>query len=286
MKLNIITLCSIGAIIAGMYAGCKPEKYNEGNGLSSTDLKASFSVTPVAGKANYYVLNADTKSVLGVKWDLGDGTDPAILPIGKPTDTVFFPDAGKYTVTLYAIGKGGDIKTVAQDVTVATSDPSAGNLVLGSKMSASDDAYWNHITISDGVTFAIDNGRMVAKGGNYGHAGVWQAIDVVAGRKYQIDMTVDGSGATDTWFEVYFGTKQPVIGKDYSDGGARLAINTWTGCGKTAFNGKLSAIQCAGSGNTITAAATGKMYLLIKSGGSNLGLTGIGFTKVTVRGVK
>jgi hypothetical protein len=280
MKLNIIKACALGVLAIGMYEGCRPEKY-DGNGLTSTDLKATFTVTPVSGKANYYVLNADTKGVLAVKWDLGDGA-----AISKPTDTVFFPDAGKYTVTLTAIGKGGETKTASQDISVATSDPSAGNLVLGSNMAASDDAFWNHITISNGVTFAIDNGKMVAKGGGYGHAGIWQAIDVVAGRKYQIDMNVDGSGASDTWFEVYFGTKQPVNGSDYSDGGARLAINTWTGCGKTPFNGKLSAIQCAGSGNVVTAAATGKMYLLIKSGGNNLGLTGIEFTKVTLRGVQ
>jgi PKD repeat protein len=280
MKLNIIKACALGVLAIAMYEGCKPEKF-EGNSLTSPDLNASFSVMPVAGKANYYVLTADTKGVLAVKWDLGDGA-----AISKPTDTVFFPDAGKYTVTLTAIGKGGASKTASQDITVATSDPSAGNLVLGSNMAASDDAFWNHITISSGVTFAIDNGKMVAKGGGYGHAGIWQAIDVVAGRKYQIDMNVDGSGASDTWFEVYLGTKLPVNGSDYSDGGARLAINTWTGCGKTAFNGKLSAIQCAGSGNTVTATATGKMYLLIKSGGNNLGLTGIEFTKVTLRGVK
>jgi hypothetical protein len=280
MKLNIIKACALGVLAIGLYEGCKPEKYEE-NSLNSSELQATFTVTPVAGKSNYYVLNADTKGVLGVKWDLGEG---GTLSIGKATDTVFFPDAGKYTVTLHAIGKGGVIKTASQDIDVAMSDPSAGNLVLGSNMQANDDAFWNHITISPGVTMAIDNGKMVAKGGNYGHAAVWQAIDVVAGRKYQIDMNVEGSGASDTWFEVYFGTQQPT-GSDYSNGGARLAINTWTGCGKTAFNGKLSGIQCAGSGNTVTAATTGKMYLLIKSGGNNLGLTGIGFTKVTLRGI-
>jgi hypothetical protein len=280
MKLNIIKACALGAMAIAMYSGCRPEKVGDGNGLSSPDLTASFTVTPVAGKTNYYVLNAESKGVLGVKWDLGDG--PAI---GKTIDTVFFPDAGKYTIILTAIGKGGESKTTSQDVEVVTSDPAAGNLILGSNMEAGDDTFWNHITMSPGVTFAIDNGKMVAKGGNSGHAGIWQAIDVVAGRKYQIDMNVSGSGATDTWFEVYLGATQPANGSDYSDGGARLAINTWTGCGKTAFNGKLSAVQCAGSGNTFTATKTGKIYLVIKSGGSNLGLTGIAITKVTFRGI-
>jgi PKD repeat protein len=279
MKLNIIKACALGVLAMGLYTGCKPEEH-EGNGLTSPDLKASFTVTPVAGKSNYYVLNADTKGVLAVKWDLGDGA-----AIRKPLDTIFLPDAGKYTVSLTAIGKGGESKISSQDITVVASDPTAGNLVLGGKMTATDDVYWHHITISPGVTFALDNGKMVAKGGNYGHAAIWQAIDVVAGRKYKVDMSASGSGATDTWFEVYVGTNLPADGQDYSDGGKRLAINTWAGCGKTAFNGKLSAIQCDGAGNTFTAAATGKMYLLIKSGGANLGLTGIGITNVEFRGV-
>jgi hypothetical protein len=282
MKLNIIKICSVGAVIIGIYTGCKPEKYGEGNGLTSPDLNASFTVTPVAGKANYYVLNADTKGVLGVKWSLEEGLDPAV---GKSVDTVFYPDAGTYTVTLYAIGIGGETKTTTQNVIVPKSDPNAGNLVLGSKMAAGDDAFWNHITISPGVTFAIENGKMVAKGGGYGHAGIWQAIDVVAGHKYMVDMLASGSGATDTWFEVYVGTKLPVNGQDYSDGGKRLALNTWTGCGNKPFSGKLSSIQCDGAGNTFKAATTGKMYLLIKSGGSNLGLTGIAITKVEFRGI-
>jgi PKD repeat protein len=282
MKLNIIKACALGAMVIAMYSGCRPERIGDGNGLTSPDLTASFAVTPVAGKANYYALNADNKSVLGVKWDLGDGGDPAV---GKTVDTVFYPDAGTYTVKLYAIGKGGETKIATQDVVVPKSDPNAGNLVLGSKMGPNDDAFWNHITMNAGVTFAIDNGKMVAKGGNGGHAGIWQAIDVVAGHKYMVDMLASGSGATDTWFEVYVGSQQPVNGQDYSDGGKRLAINTWAGCGKTNFSGKLSKVQCDGAGNTFTAATTGKMYLLIKSGGANLGLTGIAITNVELRGI-
>lgn len=279
MKRSITKVIAGAIIVTGIYAGCKPEKF-EGNGLTSNDLQAAFNVTPVPGKPNYYILKADTKGVLAVKWDTGDGA-----AISKSVDTVFFPDAGNYSILLTAIGKGGVSKTSTQQLTVSTSDPSAGNLVKGANMGTGDDAFWNHITISSGVTFAIEDGKMVAKGGNNGHAAVWQAIDVVASRTYKVDMNVSGSGATDTWFEVYVGTKQPVNGQDYSDGGARIALNTWAGCGKTAFNGKLTSISCAGSGNTLKFDKSGTVYLLIKSGGSNLGLTGIGFNKVTFRGV-
>lgn len=284
MKSNIIKACFIGVLAAGIYSGCKPDQFEKGNGLTAEDLNATFSVTPVPSSANKFVLQANEGAgLLGVNWDLGDGagSNP-----GKMRDTVFIPDAGKYTITLTAIGKGGLTKTSTQDVTVATSDPEAGNLIKGAGMLAADDAQWTHLAISDGVTFAIDNGKMVAKGGNYGHAGVYQAVDVVAGKKYKVDMLVSGSGATDTWFEVYADSKAPVAGQDYTSSNKLISLNTWAGCGKTTFSGLLSAISCSGNGNTITFPTTGKIYLVIKSGGANLGLTGIGFTNVQFRGVK
>jgi hypothetical protein len=285
MKLNSIKtyLVATGIVAVGIYAGCKPEKFGEGNGLSSPNLNASFTVTPVANKANYYVLKADETGVLAVKWDLGDGAGSAV---GKATDTVFYPDAGKYTITLTTVGKGGTQKTASQDVTVATSDPVAGNLVLGGNMAASDDAYWTHLTFSAGVTMSISDGKMVAIGGNGGHAAVAQAIDVIGGKKYKVDMLVSGSGATDTWFEVYVDTKVPQNGVDYPSSNKLISLNTWAGCGKTAFSGKLSALSCSGvdSKNVFSFPNSGKVYLVIKSGGSNLGVTGISFTKVEFRG--
>jgi hypothetical protein len=290
MKLKLIKACSIilGVLAVGIYIGCKPDKFSgEGNGLTPKAFSASFTITPLSGKPNYYVLNANSTGVQSVSYDLGDGggTSP-----GKFVDTVFYPDAGVYNVTVTALGYiGGVSKTSApQIITVATSDPKSGNLVIGGKMTAADDASWTHITISPGVTFVLDpsKGVMVASGGNWGHAAVYQAINLVAGQKYAVDMLISGSGATDTWFETYVGSKAPAQGTDYSDGGIKIALNTWNGCGKTAFSGKLSAISCNGAGNTFTAATTGKYYLLIKSGGSNLGVTGISFTNVTLRGVQ
>lgn len=285
MKLNSVQtyLIAAGIVAVGIYAGCKPEKLGEGNGLSSPNLNAAFTVTPIANKPNYYLLKADASSALAVKWDLGDGGGSAI---GKAIDTVFYPDAGKYTITLTAIGKGGTQKTASQDVTVATSDPVAGNLVLGGNMAASDDAFWTHLTFSPGVTMAISDGKMVALGGNGGHAAVAQAIDVVGGKKYKVDMLVSGSGATDTWFEVYVDTKVPQNGVDYPSSNKLISLNTWAGCGKASFSGKLSALSCSGvdTKNVFSFPNSGKVYLVIKSGGSNLGATGISFTKVEFRG--
>jgi hypothetical protein len=284
MKSNIIKACFLGALTIGMYAACKPDQFEKGNGLTADDLNPAFSITPLTGSANKFILQAqEGPGLLGGKWDLGDG---AGSNAGKLRDTVFIPDAGKYTITFTAIGKGGISKTSSQDLTVATSDAEAGNLVKGAAMQAGDDAQWTHLAIMPGVTFAIENGKMVAKGGNGGHAGIYQAIDVVANKKYSVDMTVSGSGATDTWFEVYADSKAPVSGQDYSSENKLISLNTWAGCGNATFSGLLSKISCSGKGNTITFPTTGKIYLVIKSGGANLGLTGISFTKVQFRGVK
>ena len=284
MKLNIIKIFSIGALAVGIYTGCQPEDGGDGNGLTSANIEASFTITPVAGKMNTYALKANENGVLGVKWAKGDGSAASV---GKAIDTVFFPDAGKYTIMLTAIGKGGEEKTTSQDVTVATSDPVAGNLIVGGKMEAADDAKWLRLPIGNGVDFALAGGKMTATGGGWGHKGIYQAVDVVAGKKYKVDMLVSGGGAVNTWFEVYVGTAVPEAGKDYSDGGKRLALNTWAGCGNANFNGKFSSVSCdAPAGNTVQFATTGKVYLVIRTGGEYLGANGISVDNVEFRGVK
>ncbi len=282
LKINLTKVVTLVActLTIGLYSGCRPDDSDVDNGLTSPDLAAAFTITPVTGKINTYVLKAEENGVVAIKWDKGTGS----VSIGKAIDTAYFPDAGTYTVTLVAVGKGGVEKSASKEITVATSDPIAGNLLLGAKMQDGDAQYWTPITYSAGVSFAISNGKMVATGGNGGHAGVYQAIQVEEGKKYKVDMTISGSGATDTWFEVYVGKAVPVQGSDYNDGGTRIALNTWAGCGQTAFNGKLSAITCSGSGNIITFPTSGTAYLVIRSGGANLGITGIAFTDVEFRG--
>ncbi|HEU0227771.1 MAG TPA: DUF1735 domain-containing protein [Arachidicoccus soli] len=123
--------------------------------------------------------------------------------------------------------------------------------------------------------------------GGYDQAGVYQAIQVKANLPYKVDMNVEGSGANNVWFEIWISSKQPVDGQDVTaswDPTAKtlLGINTWNGCGKSAFNGLLSQIQCevkVGQG-TITFPTSGTYYITIKSGGNDLGTTGIKATNI------
>jgi hypothetical protein len=265
---------------------CRPEKFDDDHGLSE-ELKPTFTVTPVQGRNNTFVVRNTTPGAISTRWDLDKGTG---YVIGKMYDTVFYPDAGVYNIRLQAMGKGGTFYDAApQTVNITTSDPVAGNLVVGGKMDAGDDAKWSRLNITSGVTFTLVNGKMVATGGNWGHAAIYQPIQVQANKKYKFGMVVSGAGATDVWFEVYFGTTAPVQGVDYTAGGNRIGLNTWGGCGNAAFNGNLATIGCSGSlvgkNGEVTFTQSGTVYLVIKTGGANLGTSGISIDNVELRGM-
>src|SRR5690606_6749583 len=106
--------------------------------------------------------------------------------------------------------------------------------------------------------------------------------DVLAGRNYKFSAKVSGSGATNSWMQVYFGTTAPVDGEDYGDG-MYTGLNTWDGCGGSAFNGNLATLGCQGGGSgngkagAVTFAESGTIYLVFKVGSwdGNLGASGI-----------
>jgi len=288
MKRSYKSLSSISMMLAlaGIMAGCDKEKV-EDRGLSDPNLNADFTVSSVGGSANRYSAKVADSSYIGHKWDMGDGSGAAI---GKATQEMFFPDAGTYTITHTAIGKGGSTATATKTVTVATSDPSKGNLVQGGKFETSaDDAKWSRLVISQpAITWTMSGGKMTAAGGSWGHSAIYQPITVEANKEYVFKMQVSGSGATDTWFEVYFGTAAPTQNNDYSSGGNQIALNTWSGCGNTTFNGNISTIGCAGAlvgkNGVVKFNQAGTVYLLIKTGGANLGTSGISIDNVELRG--
>lgn len=211
-------------------------------------------------------------------WDFGDNTEPSLAI--NPSH--FYENEGTYTVTLTATGRNGVVQTHTGQVTVTAPE----NFVKGGKMEAADISQWTKFIISPGVDFTFENGKAVAKGGSWGHAGIYQAIQVIANQPYTFSALVAGSGARDTWFEVYFGSTAPVQGSDYSQGGNQLGLNTWGGCGNTPFNGNLATLACAGAlagkNGEITFTQTGTVYLVIKTGGDNLGTGGISIDNISL----
>jgi hypothetical protein len=172
-------------------------------------------------------------------------------------------------------------KTAESNVITIKVTPSLAsfNLVQGGKFNAGDESKWTVLTIwtpTPGVTLNFTGGKAVWKGGNWGHMGIYQAIQVEANKKYQVNMNISGSGAFDSWFQVYVGATVPQQGQEYTDGGSILGLNTWNGCGKTAFDEKLTAVSCDGkNGGVVQFPTSGTVYLVIRGGGTDLGTTGI-----------
>jgi len=81
---------------------------------------ASFTVTPVAGQTNKYLLTSTSTNAFRYDWDKASGA----YVQGKQIDTVYFPDRGNYTVRLYVFGQSG-IDSTKQVIAVAADDPAA-----------------------------------------------------------------------------------------------------------------------------------------------------------------
>jgi hypothetical protein len=216
-------------------------------------------------------LTAQTKDVIRSGWDLGDG---AGLFMGKMSETIFLPDAGTYTVVHSAIGRGGIVNTATQEIVVATPDPVAGNILKGGKLVDSDDwSQWTIANPSSSASIVFGSGSATLTASGWAGNGLYQAVEVVAGKKYVIDMiTSSTTGCSNTWFEVYCGYSAPIQGTDYSEGGKLRALSTWDCCATAPFSGKISVVGCKPENNLgiFTATKTGTAYLVIRGGGEDM----------------
>lgn len=281
MKNNKLTILYCCMIL--MLSGCLPEDVGIGNGLTDTSLDAGFTIVPDNESPNRFVLKATNTSYIMSKWELGDGSPPFI---GSMEQSIFLPDAGTYTITHYAVGKGGYAESTSQELIVETSDPNSGNIVLGGRLDTEDDiAQWTILNISpSGAAWVFEDGKATITADGYNQQGFYQAINVIKGKTYTIDMVcASTSGVFNTWFEVFASTTAPVQDNDYSADGAKRSINTWAGCGSDPFAGKISVIGCGDNSGTFTATDDGVMYLVIKSGGEDL-KDGISVDNIEVRG--
>ena len=283
-------------IVISIIISCQPEEpKSNGLAISADALNADFTIDQSKAASNEFKFIAKTENILANSWDIGDGNNP--IKSGN-TVSAFIPDAGTYTIQHTAVGRGGASKTKSETLVVATSDLASGNLVQGGKfLYATDHAKWTILNIAGThINWTFGNGFANVGGSSpsqYAQQGLYQALQVIGGKKYKLDMKVSGSPCLNTWFEVYVGTVVPQqnnAGGDYNSGGKRLSIKTFDGCLMTsAFNGKLSELNCDGSGSTIQFPTSGTVYLVIRSGGfgnNTLGLGGVKVTNVEFRGIK
>lgn len=287
MKIALIFKKSSSLVIAALallfVSSCQPDEPSIGNGLSDPNADASFTIEPIAGVVNKYTLTSQTTNIVGgSKWDIGEGYYD-----GKMTETVYFPDAGTYTIYHKALGRGGILSApVSKVLVVSKTDPNGGNIVVGGKFAdLNDSSKWTKTNSTSNATIVYGNGFAKLSATGWAGQGIYQKVSVVAGKKYKIDMlTSSTTGCQDTWFEVYCGHKVPVDGQDYSDGGTLRSINTWDGCGNNPFSGKISAIGCKADNNKgiFTATVTGDAYLVIRGGGADM-KDGIKITNIEMR---
>ncbi|WP_449398286.1 hypothetical protein [Chryseobacterium wanjuense] len=219
-------------------ASCTPDTVDgDGNGLSQDPVDGSFKVAKIA--ENRYRLTTNANNYITTKWNIDDEG----FNIGKNIQDIFLPDKGTYIIEHQAIGKGGVVAgTGTETITVPADDPVAGNIIQGGRFDSPEDvAKWSIHTISpSGAQWILGNGTGVATivASNGSQQAIYQAVNVVAGQKYAIDMVASSNTALeDTWFEVYMLNSMPVSGQDVS-GTVYRNINTWDGCGKSAFKGE------------------------------------------------
>jgi len=278
-KSLIKILCTIMLPLAMI--ACSETNYGDVNltRITKSNLDPSFKVESVVAN-KYKLTSTNNKNIIFSRWDLGDGAFTKF----NTGDTIFLPDAGSYTIRRFVVGAGGiSSDTISQTITVATSDPTSGNLVQGSKFTTPVDvAKWTIGGTGSGgaAAWAFTPGKATLTS----TGGIYQAINVTGGFKYKIDMQVSSTtGLIDSWFEVYCDYTNPTtVSGDYSLGGTLLSINTWSGSGKTPFSGKLSSVGTATALKGIfTATTTGTVYLLIRGGGNMQ--AGVSITNVEFR---
>jgi hypothetical protein len=293
-KSLIKTFCTI--MLPFAMIACTEENYGDVNKtrIAKNDLDPSFAVESVVAN-KYKVTPSSNKNVILSQWDLGDGTFVNF----NTGDTIFLPDAGSYRIRHFVLGAGGiSSDTISQVITVATSDPKSGNLIQGGKFATSADvAKWTIGGTGSGAgvwTFtpgtSTTPGKETLTASGYGGNGICQAINVIAGTKYHIDMLVSSTtGLSDSWLEVYCDYTNPAtVTGDYSAGGKRYSVSTWdNSAAKSPFSGKISKLVLGKETDNIgvfTATQTGTVYLVIRGGGNNM-QAGISITNVEFRGI-
>ena len=284
MKINFKTLIMSCALAGTVLVSCVPDRVDgDGNGLvPPANIDAGFTITQTS--PNHYLLKDNTTKYLNSYWNIGGEG----FYKGGMEESIFLPDEGEYLIEHQAVGQGGVVaSSSSQTINVAVSDANAGNLVQGGKFAdAADWAKWTINNTGTGANWTFTSGKATLTATNSAGQGIYQAINVVAGKQYKIDMLASStSGCRDTWFEVYVGYDAPVQGQDYNGDGTKYRfISTWDGQGTSPFSGKISVVGGSNNDGIFTATQTGVVYLGIRGGGTDM-KDGISITNVEFRGV-
>lgn len=247
--------------------GCKKESNSSYEAYDAVDsLKATFTVTPVQGSNTKFVIANTTKgNYVGTYWNLDQGGGFAG---GKAVDTAFFPLAGTYSIKMRALDKRGRQYT-SDPIAVTTTVNDPRYVLKGGQMRPGDDAYWSIFNQGpkNGVWVLVNGSYTVT--GNPNNTGIYQAVQLVGGKKYNISITYVAKSFNSTWGEVWIGKFQPANGSDY---GANAPSSGNATSSTPTFVGWSSSTTAEGSGtktSTFTPATSGTYYFTIKVGTGN-----------------
>lgn len=238
-----------------LFAGCADDDDFK---VAPTSEDASFTFSFDPENPNRVIFNAiPSDDNWYTHWDLGDNSSAE----GYEPSKVYLT-AGDYNVRFKVFTEGGEAESI--QTVVINQDFQGPNVLQNGEFNGS--APWTILPISDGIDVSFENNEAQWTGGS-GHIGIYQQFQVLENNLYQISMDIKGGPLTDSWFEVYVGMEVPVDGQDYADGGIRLGLNTWAGCGAEPFEGDFTAISCAGTGATFEFSSAGTAYIVIRGGG-------------------
>jgi PKD repeat protein len=210
-------------------------------------------------------------------WDFGDNSSAEGLEASK-----IYLKKGDYDVRFKVFTEGGDAESI--QTIVINEDFKGPNILQNGEFNGNDQ--WTILSISDGVDVSFDNNEANFTGGSWGQVGIYQAVNVLPNNLYQISMDIKGGPLSDSWFEVYIGMEVPQPGSDYADGGIRMGLNTWEGCGNEPFDGDFLDISCVGEGATFKFPTAGVAYFVIRGGGASYGDNGVIIDNVAIRSLE
>lgn len=272
----LITIFSF-ALGTMMLLGCKKESNDSYEVYGAVDsLKASFTVTPVQGSnTKFVVTNTTTGNCVGTYWDSDQGNK---FVGGRTVDTIFYPLAGTYNIKMQVIDKRGHVYTAGPTaVTTTVNDPRY--ILKGGQMRIGDDAYWGIFNQGpkNGI-WALANGKYTVTN-NPNNTGIYQAVQLVGSKKYNVSITYEATSYNSTWGEIWIGKFQPVNGSDYganapSGGNATASTPTFVN-----WSSSTTSFASGTKTGSFTPATSGTYYFTIKVG------TGNSFTSVSISNV-
>ncbi len=261
---KVILPLALGAIAL---FGCEKETNDSYETYGTVDsLTAKFTVTPVAGDETKFIVTNTTAGICAAtRWNADQGNG---FVGGKMVDTLFYPLAGTYNITMQAVDKRGKLYT-AGPITVTTTVNDPRYILKGGQMRAGDDQYWSRF--DQGVPYGIWTFAPAAYKvtGNPKNCGIYQAVQLTAGKQYNVSISYSATAFNSTWGEIWVGKFQPVDGSDYGANAPAAGNGSSSSPTFVGWSSTTNALSSGTKTGTFTPGTTGTYYFVIKIGTGN-----------------